>query len=82
VMNRQQLKEYYFKLRKSLYRKLENSFSHWHKRTHPWSDVKDVDFIRYKEAMVKASKFCYWSPWGWLPWSGIVIRRFYCDTKR
>ncbi len=51
----------------------ERLISKFHKRIHPWPDAKNLDFFRYRDAMLGA-RYCYWAPWGWFPWSGIVIR--------
>lgn len=63
-------------MKKKLYKRLEAFFSHWHRRIHPWPEAKDVDYPRYQRAVMKA-RYCYWAPWGWLPWSGVVIRKLY-----
>lgn len=59
-----------------LWKRIIPQISRFHIRIHPWPEANNLDFVRYQQA-VAGARFCYWTPWGWLPWSGVVIRYRY-----
>jgi hypothetical protein len=50
-----------------------------HVRKHAWPEMNgtEIDYMRYCKAMKRVERFCYWKPWGWLPWSGLLMRFAY-----
>jgi hypothetical protein len=65
------------KTKKEVYAALEGLFTRLgHVRSHPWPDARDVEYVRYAAAFRRAD-WCYWTPWGWMPWAEYVIRYYY-----
>ncbi len=52
------------------------------RRRHPWPGAMHLDYVRYADALLRASQLCYSRRLGWLPWSGLVIRFLYTRGAR